>query len=194
MWTAQFYQFNRPRSLITSGGLGTMGFGLPAAIGAQFGRPEAVVWDIDGDGSFQMTAQELATAAQHKLPLKVAIMNNQHHGMVRQWQDLFYQGRHAQSKLNPTDFVKLADAYGCVGIRVEKKDQVRPAIERAMSVTDRPTIVEFVVEEAEDCWPMIAPGKPHDQMLGTYETLKQQGGVPQYRHAEPDEEAKLSLG
>ncbi|MBI3324589.1 MAG: biosynthetic-type acetolactate synthase large subunit, partial [Candidatus Omnitrophica bacterium] len=97
MWTAQFYQFNTPRSLITSGGLGTMGFGLPAAIGAQFGRPDAVVWDIDGDGSFQMTAQELATASQHKLPIKVAIMNNQHHGMVRQWQDLFYEGRHAQS-------------------------------------------------------------------------------------------------
>ncbi len=194
MWTAQFYQFNRPRSLITSGGLGTMGFGLPSAIGAQFGRPQDVVWDIDGDGSFQMTSQELATAAHNHLPIKVAIMNNQHHGMVRQWQDLFYQGRHAQSKLNPTDFVKLAEAYGCVGIRVEKKEDVRPAIERAMAVTDRPTVIEFMVEQAEDCWPMIAPGKPHDQMLGTYETLKREGGVPQYRHAEPDEEAKLSLG
>ncbi|MBI3324049.1 MAG: biosynthetic-type acetolactate synthase large subunit [Candidatus Omnitrophica bacterium] len=194
MWTAQFYQFNRPRSLVTSGGLGTMGYGLPAAIGAQFGCPDAVVWDIDGDGSFQMTAQELATASRHGLPVKVAIMNNQHHGMVRQWQDLFYQGRHAQSKVNAVNFVKLAEAYGCVGILVEKKGDVRPAIERAMGVTDRPTVVEFVVEESEDCWPMIAPGKPHDQMLGTYETLKKEGGVPQYRHAEPDEEAKLSLG
>ncbi len=194
MWAAQFYQFNAPRSMITSGGLGTMGFGLPAAIGAQFGRPGEVVWDIDGDGSFQMTAQELATAAQHKLPIKVAIMNNRHHGMVRQWQDLFYQGRHASSRLNPVDFVKLAEANGCVGIRVEQKDGVRPALERAMQVTDRPTVIEFMVEEAENCWPMIAPGKPHDQMLGTYESLKQEGGAPQHRHREPDEEAKLSLG
>jgi len=192
MWAAQFYRFNRPRSMITSGGLGTMGFGLPAAIGAQFGCPEAVVWDIDGDGSFQMTAQELATAAQHKLPIKVAIMNNQFHGMVRQWQDLFYQGRYAQSKVNPINFVKLAEAFGCVGIRVEKKTDVRPAIERAMTVSDRPTVIDFIVEESEDCWPMIAPGKPHFEMLGTFESLKQEGGIPQYRHVKP-EEADLSL-
>jgi acetolactate synthase-1/2/3 large subunit len=114
--------------------------------------------------------------------------------MVRQWQDLFYQGRHAQSKLNPTDFVKLAEAHGCVGIRAEKNAEVRPAIERAMRVTDRPTVVDFLVEVEENCWPMIAPGKPHDQMLGTYETLKKEGGVPQYRHTDPDDEAKLSLG
>lgn len=194
MWVAQYYQFNRPRSLITSGGLGTMGFGLPAAIGAQFGRPGEVVWDIDGDGSFQMTAQELATAAQHHLPIKVAIMNNQFHGMVRQWQDLFYQSRYAQSRLNPVDFVKLAEANGCVGIRVEKSDEVRPAIDRAMQVTDRPAVINFMVEQKEDCWPMIAPGKPHDQMLGTYEALKEAGGEPQHRRVDPDEEAKLSLG
>ena len=194
MWAAQFYQFNQPRSLITSGGLGTMGFGLPAAIGAQFGRPDAVVWDIDGDGSFQMTSQELATAAQHKLPVKVAIMNNQHHGMVRQWQDLFYEGRHAASRLNAVDFVKLAEANGCAGIRVERKDDVRSAIDRAMNTTGRPTIIEFMVEEDENCWPMIAPGKPHDQMLGTFETLSKDGGVPQRRRAEADEESKLSLG
>ena len=171
-----------------------MGFGLPASIGAQFGRPDAVVWDIDGDGSFQMTAQELATAAQHKLPIKVAIMNNGHHGMVRQWQDLFYQGRHAQSKLNPVDFVKLAEANHCAGIRVETKDQVRPAIERAMAVTDRPTVIEFMVEQAENCWPMIAPDKSHDQMLGTYDSLKQDGGIAQHRRLSADDEAKLSLG
>ncbi len=194
MWTAQFYQFNRPRSLITSGGLGTMGFGLPAAIGAQFGRPEAVVWDIDGDGSFQMTAQELATASQHKLPVKVAIMNNSFHGMVRQWQDLFYEGRHAQSILNPVDFVKLAEANGCVGIRVDKTADVRKAIDRAMSVTDRPTVIDFMVDKTENCWPMIAPGKAHDQMLGTYESLEKEGGQAQHRHLDPDEEAKLSLG
>ena len=194
MWTAQFYRFNTPRSLITSGGLGTMGYGLPAAIGAQFGRPEAVVWDIDGDGSFSMTAQELAMAARNHLPIKVAIMNNQHHGMVRQWQDLFYQGRYAQSVINPIDFVKLAEAYGCVGLRVREKAEVRPAIERAMQVIDRPTVIDFLVEEKEDCWPMIAPGKSHDQMLGTFEMLKKDGGTTYARHLEPDEEAKLSLG
>ncbi len=194
MWAAQYYQFNTPRSLITSGGLGTMGFGLPAAIGAQFGRPEAVVWDIDGDGSFQMTAQELATAAQHKLPVKVAVMNNRHHGMVRQWQDLFYEGRHAASKVNTMDFVKLAEAYGCLGVRVEKKADVRAAIEQAMRTTDRPTVLDFLVEESENCWPMIAPGKAHDQMRGTFDELKNDGGVPQRRHAEADEESKLSLG
>ena len=114
--------------------------------------------------------------------------------MVRQWQDLFYQGRHAQARINPVNFVKLAEANGCVGIRVEQKADVRSAIERAMQVSDQPTVIDFLVEEAEDCWPMIAPGKRHDQMLGTYEALKKEGGVPQYRHAEPDEESKLSLG
>jgi len=194
MWTAQYYQFSRPRSIITSGGLGTMGFGLPAAIGAQFGCPDSVVWDIDGDGSFQMTSQELGTAAKHKLPVKVAIMNNQFHGMVRQWQDQFYESRYSASQLNTVDFVKLAEAYGCVGIRVEQKTDVRAAVDRAMSVTDRPTVIDFLVEQKEDCWPMIAPGKPHYQMLGTFETLSKDGGVPQHRRATPDEESKLSLG
>jgi acetolactate synthase-1/2/3 large subunit len=194
MWTAQFYQFNRPRSLITSGGLGTMGFGLPAAIGAQFGCPDAVVWDVDGDGSFSMTSVELATAAKHKLPIKVAIMNNQFHGMVRQWQDLFYESRYAATELNTIDFVKLAEANGCVGIRVEKKEQVRPAIDKAMSITNQPVVLDFLVEKKEDCWPMIAPGKPHYELLGTYESLKDKGGTAQYRHLDPDDEAKLSLG
>ena len=193
MWAAQFYQFNQPRSLITSGGLGTMGYGLPAAIGAQFGRPKEVVWDIDGDGSFMMTAQELATASKHRLPIKVAIMNNQHHGMVRQWQDLFYQGRHAQSLLSPVDFVKLAEAYGCVGIQVSKREEVRPALERAMGVADRPTIINFLVEETENCWPMVAPGKPSHQMIGTYDELKADEAKPQHRHAGPEDEAELSL-
>ena len=193
MWSAQFYQFNQPRSLITSGGLGTMGFGLPAAIGAQFGRRQEVVWDIDGDGSFMMTTQELATASKHKLPIKIAIMNNQHHGMVRQWQDLFYEGRHAQSTVNHVDFVKLAEAYGCLGMRVSKKDEVRPALERAMAVTDRPTVIDFVVEDSENCWPMVAPGKPSHEMIGTYEELKRDGAQPQYRHASKEDEADLSL-
>jgi acetolactate synthase-1/2/3 large subunit len=195
MWTAQYYQFNKPRSLITSGGLGTMGFGLPAAIGAQFGRPHDVVWDIDGDGSFQMTSVELATAAKQRLPIKIAIMNNQFHGMVRQWQDQFYESRYAASELNDVDFVKLAEAYGCVGLRAEKKDDVRPMIEKAMAVKDRPTVIDFLVEKKENVWPMIAPGKPHFQMLGTYEMLsKEGGGVAQHRRATPDEESKLSLG
>jgi acetolactate synthase-1/2/3 large subunit len=194
MWAAQFYQFNKPRSMITSGGLGTMGFGLPAAIGAQFARPGETVWDIDGDGSFSMTAQELATASKHHLPVKIAIMNNQYHGMVRQWQDLFYESRYAQSEINPIDFVKLAEAHGCLGIRVEQKAQVRPAIDRAMQTTDRPTVIDFLVETKEDCWPMIAPGKPHYELLGTYESLKDKGGVAQHRHLSSDDEAKLSLG
>jgi acetolactate synthase-1/2/3 large subunit len=171
-----------------------MGFGLPAAIGAQFGRPDAEVWDIDGDGSFQMTAQELATAAQHKLPIKVAIMNNQHHGMVRQWQDMFYEGRHSASRLNPVDFVKLAEANNCFGIRVEKQSQVRQAIDKARKVSDRPVVIEFMVERAENCWPMISPGKAHDQLRGTYEELIKEGGHPQRRSAEPDDASKLSLG
>ncbi len=194
MWAAQYYQFNHPRSLITSGGLGTMGFGLPAAIGAQFGCPEKTVWDIDGDGSFQMTSVELATAAKHKLPVKIAIMNNEFHGMVRQWQDQFYEGRYASSIVNTVDFVKLAEAYGCAGIRVEKKSDVRAAIDKAMSINDRPTVIDFLVEKKEDCWPMIAPGKPHFQMLGTFEMLSKDGGVAQHRRATPDEESKLSLG
>ena len=194
MWAAQYYQFSRPRSLITSGGLGTMGFGLPAAIGAQFGCPDAVVWDIDGDGSFQMTSQELATASKHRLPLKIAIMNNEFHGMVRQWQDQFYEGRYASSELNPVDFVKLAEAYGCAGFRVEKKSEVRSTIDKAMAITDRPTIIDFLVEKKEDGWPMIAPGKAHYQMIGTYEMLSKDGGVAQHRRATPDEESKLSLG
>ncbi|MBI4355189.1 MAG: biosynthetic-type acetolactate synthase large subunit, partial [Candidatus Omnitrophica bacterium] len=194
MWTAQYYQFNRPRSLITSGGLGTMGFGLPAAIGAAFGRPGEVVWDIDGDGSFQMTAQELATAAQHKLPVKIAIMNNQHHGMVRQWQDLFYQGRRAFSQLNGApDFVKLAEASGAVGLRVETQAQLRPALERAMQVTDRPVLLDFRVQEDENCWPMVAPGKSIAEMLGTVESLKEEGASPQYRHVKPEDTSASDL-
>ncbi|HEX9780227.1 MAG TPA: biosynthetic-type acetolactate synthase large subunit [bacterium] len=193
MWAAQFYRFNTPRSIITSGGFGTMGFGLPAAIGAQFARPKDVVWDIDGDGSFQMTAQELSTAALHKLPVKIAIMNNQQHGMVRQWQDLFYDGRHAASIVNPTDFVKLAEAYGCLGLRVEKPAEVRPALERAMATHDRPVVLDFMVETDENCWPMVAPGKPSHQMIGTYESLKTEGAKPQYRHVPPEDEADLSL-
>lgn len=194
MWAAQYYEFNQPRSLITSGGLGTMGFGLPAAIGAQFGRPKDVVWDIEGDGSFMMTAQELATASKEKIPVKVAILNNGHFGMVRQWQDLFYEGRHAQTKVSVVDFVKLAEAYGCIGIRVEKQSEVGPALERAMSVNDRPTVIDFLVEVEENCWPMIAPGKASSQMIGTYDELSKDGGKAQpRRRMSAKERANISL-
>lgn len=193
MWAAQFYHFNHPKSMVTSGGLGTMGFGLPAAIGAQFSRPDSVVWDIDGDGSFQMMSMELATAAKNGLPIKIALMNNQQHGMVRQWQDLFYDSRYASSKVNPLDFVKLAEAYGCVGIRVERQDEVDGAIEKAMKVTDRPTLIEFMIEDDENVWPMVAPGKPSHQMIGTFDSLKDNGAQPQHRKIHSEDESDLSL-
>jgi len=193
MWVAQFYQFNKPRSFLSSGGLGTMGYGFPAAIGAAFGRPGEVVVDIDGDGSFEMTLNELATAVANNLQVKVVILNNGHHGMVRQWQDLFYKGRHAQSKLTgQPDFAKLAEAYGAVGMTITKREEVRPAIEKALK-TPKTVLMNFLVEETEDCWPMIAPGKPANEMLGTYETLtKEQGGTPQHRKFETPEELSLS--
>ncbi len=193
MWAAQFYQFNHPKSMITSGGLGTMGYGLPAAIGAQFARPDSCVWDIDGDGSFQMMSMELATAAKNRLPIKIALMNNNQHGMVRQWQDLFYESRYASSVVNPLDFVKLAEAYGCVGIRVEAQDQVDAAIAKAMEINDRPTLIEFMIEKDENVWPMVAPGKPSHQMIGTYESLKDNGAVAQPRRLNSEDESDLSL-
>ena len=196
MWAAQYYQFNKPRSIITSGGLGTMGFGLPAAIGAQFGRPKDVVWDIDGDGSFEMTLTEMATAVAHKLPIKIALMNNKQHGMVRQWQDLFYKSRYSSSLLEDgqPDFVKFAEAYGAVGLRVTKKDEMRAAIDNAMQVHDRPTLIEFLVEQDENCWPMIAPGKPASEMLGTAESLRKDGSVAVHRKVRADAAApELSM-
>ncbi|MBI4437025.1 MAG: biosynthetic-type acetolactate synthase large subunit [Candidatus Omnitrophica bacterium] len=193
MWAAQFYRFNKPRSFLSSGGLGTMGYGFPAAIGAAFGRPGEVVFDIDGDGSFEMTLNELATAVANHLQIKVAILNNGHHGMVRQWQDLFYKGRHAQSKLTgQPDFARLAEAYGAVGMTITKQEEVRPAIERALK-TPKTVLMNFLVEETENCWPMIAPGKPANEMLGTYETLsKEEGGIPQHRKFETPGELSLS--
>ena len=192
MWAAQFYQFNKPRSFLSSGGLGTMGYGLPAAIGAAFGRPNEIVFDIDGDGSFEMTLNEIATAVANNLKIKVAILNNGHHGMVRQWQDLFYKGRHAQSVLtSQPDFAKLAEAYGAVGMTIAKREEVRPALEKAIQ-TPKMVIMNFLVEETEDCWPMIAPGKPANEMLGTYEALQKDGAVAQPRKFKEDAE-ELSL-
>ncbi len=166
MWAAQYYKVDKPRHFISSGGLGTMGYGFPAAIGAQVGCPDAMVWDIAGDGSIQMNIQELATAVINKLPVKVAILNNSYLGMVRQWQELFYDRRYSGTDLtgNP-DFARVAEAYGAVGIKVAEPEQVRPAIEQAMEVDDRPTFIDFVVTKEENVFPMIPAGKTPDDLL-----------------------------
>ncbi|TYO94453.1 biosynthetic-type acetolactate synthase large subunit [Desulfallas thermosapovorans] len=165
MWAAQYYTFTRPRTFISSGGLGTMGFGFPAAIGVQVACPDETVIDIAGDGSIQMNIQELATAVHYKLPVKIAIMNNGFLGMVRQWQELFYNRRYSYTELENPDFVKLAEAYGAVGIRVSKKSEVRPALEEAMAV-EKPVVIDFPIEREENVYPMVPPGEPIHKMLG----------------------------
>lgn len=165
MWTAQFYKFNKPRHFVTSGGLGTMGFGLPAAIGAQMAFPDKLVIDIAGDGSIQMNIQELATAKQYKCPVKVAILNNGHLGMVRQWQELFYDKRYSGTVMDVTpDFVKLAEAYGAVGLRATKKSEVIPVIKEAFA-TDNLVIMDFSVVKDEKVYPMVPAGKATTEML-----------------------------
>lgn len=160
MWAAQFYKYTEPRTFISSGGLGTMGFGLPAAIGAQFARPDRKVIDIAGDGSIQMNIQELIVAAQHRLPIIIAILNNGFLGMVRQWQQLFWDRRYSHTCINfAPDFVKLAEAYGCVGIRVTEKSEVDAAIKKALSVTDKPIVIDFNVSKEENVYPMVPAGK-----------------------------------
>ena len=165
MWTAQFYRFIRPRQFISSGGLGTMGFGLPAAIGAQIARPEATVIDIDGDHSFNMTMTELATAVQYELPIKVCILNNGFMGMVRQWQELFYNRRYSYSYLKNPDYANVARALGAVGITVEKKEDVSKAVAQ-MLAEKRPCVVDFRVEREENVWPMVPAGKSLNEMDG----------------------------
>jgi acetolactate synthase-1/2/3 large subunit len=165
MWAAQYYHCSRPRQFVTSGGLGTMGFGFPAAIGAQVALPHQVVIDIAGDGSFQMTLQELATAVQYNLPVIVAILNNHSLGMVRQWQQFFYDGRYADTSLEVSpDYVKLAEAYGAVGLRATKPDEVRSVLEEAMRVR-RPTVIDFVVKTTANVFPMIPSGGSIKDML-----------------------------
>lgn len=160
MWAAQFFKYTQPRTFISSGGLGTMGFGLPAAIGAQFARPDKRVIDIAGDGSIQMNIQELIVGAQHRLPIIIAILNNGFLGMVRQWQQLFWDKRYSHTCINfAPDFIKLAEAYGCAGIRVEKKSDVIPAIQKALKITDRPIIIDFRVAKEENVYPMVPAGK-----------------------------------
>ncbi len=165
MWTAQFYKFSSPRQLITSGGLGTMGFGLPAAIGAQIAKPDALVVDFDGDHSFNMTLTELSTAVEHKLPIKVCIFNNGYMGMVRQWQELFYGKRYSCSYLKNPDYAKLASALGAVGITCDKKKNVPKAVEM-MFDENLPCVVDFRVEPEENVWPMVPAGASLDEMDG----------------------------
>ncbi len=165
MWTAQYYKFVKPRTLLTSGGLGTMGYGLPAALGAQVAFPDRLVIDIAGDGSIQMNIQELATIMQYSLPVKIAILNNCYLGMVRQWQELFYDKCYSQTCMNyAPDFIKLAEAYGATGLRATKPDEVVPAIKKALSIKG-PVILEFVVEQEECVYPMVPAGAPINKML-----------------------------
>jgi len=165
MWAAQWGKYIFPRSFISSGGLGTMGFGFPAAMGAKMGRPEKTVFDIAGDGSIQMNIQEIATCVCNKINVKVAILNNGYLGMVRQWQELFYKRRYSHTTLFNPDFVKLAEAYGAVGIRVSKKEDVAPAIERAIA-TDNVVFLDFQVEPEENVFPMVPAGEALNQMRG----------------------------
>ncbi|MBA3337038.1 MAG: biosynthetic-type acetolactate synthase large subunit [Chloroflexia bacterium] len=164
MWTAQHYGFNYPDRWITSGGLGTMGFGLPSAIGAKMGRPELEVWCVVGDGGFQMSLVELATAAQEKLDINIAIVNNGYLGMVRQWQDMFHQKNYSEVEISGPDFVKLAEAYGVTGIRVRTDAEIRPAIERARSIQG-PVVIDFVIEPEANVYPIVPPGASNSEML-----------------------------
>ena len=165
MWAAQHYKFNKPNRWMTSGGLGTMGYGLPAAIGVQIAHPKKLVVDIAGEASILMTMQEISTAVQYNLPIKIFILNNQYMGMVRQWQELLHEKNYSESYSEALpDFVKLAEAYGCVGIRAEKPEELDEKIEEMINI-DRPVIFDCHVDQDENCFPMIPSGKPHNQML-----------------------------
>jgi acetolactate synthase-1/2/3 large subunit len=166
MWAAQYYTYTKPRTFLSSGGLGTMGYGFPAAIGAQLACPDKTVFDIAGDGSIQMNIQELATAVLNKLPVKVAILNNCYLGMVRQWQELFYNKRYSHTYIGGCpDFVKLAESYGAVGIRVTKKEDVRPAIDKALSIKNT-VFLDFHVEQEENVFPMVPAGEAINKIIG----------------------------
>jgi acetolactate synthase I/II/III large subunit len=170
MWAAQFVSYEKPRTWLNSGGLGTMGYAVPAAMGAKMGRPETVVWAIDGDGCFQMTNQELATCAIEGIPIKVAVINNGNLGMVRQWQNLFYAERYSNTDLGThkhriPDFKLLAEAMGCVGLRAESKDDVDRVIKQAMEINDQPVVIDFVVGADAQVWPMVAAGTGNDEIM-----------------------------
>ncbi len=167
MWAAQFISYENPGAFINSGGLGTMGFAVPAAMGAKVGRPDTMVWAIDGDGCFQMTNQELATCAIEGIPVKIAVINNDSLGMVRQWQTLFYNERYSQTDLQSKrvpDFVKLAEAYGCVGLRCDQADDVDDTVKKAMEINDTPVVIDFVVHKDAMVWPMVAAGTSNDDI------------------------------
>jgi acetolactate synthase-1/2/3 large subunit len=167
MWTSQYWRFNHPYTWVNSGGLGTMGFAVPAAIGAKVGRPDRTVWAVDGDGCFQMTAQELVTASAERIPIKVAILNNAYLGMVRQWQEMFYDERYSEVYLSPDlpDYVKWADAMGCVGLRVESPEEVGPAIDKANEIDDRPVVIDFRTDSSEKVFPMVPAGGSNDDIV-----------------------------
>ncbi len=167
MWASLHWNFKEPYTWVNSGGLGTMGFSVPAAIGAKVGRPDRTVWAVDGDGCFQMTAQELVTATVERIPIKVALLNNSYLGMVRQWQEMFYDERYSEVYLSTDcpDYVKWAEAMGCVGIRVESPEEVEPAIEKANSINDRTVVVEFRTDSDEKVFPMVPAGKSNDELI-----------------------------
>ncbi len=167
MWATHFVQYEHPNTWINSGGLGTMGFAVPAAMGAKVGRPDTTVWAIDGDGCFQMTNQELATCTIEGIPIKVAVINNESLGMVRQWQTLFYGGRYSSTDLDSKrvpDFVKLAEAYGAVGLACDNPGDVDATINKAMEINDVPVVVDFRVERDAMVWPMVAAGTSNDDI------------------------------
>jgi acetolactate synthase-1/2/3 large subunit len=198
MYASQFFRFNRPRSWINSGGLGTMGFAVPAAMGAKVARPDELVVAIDGDGCFQMTAQELATCTMERIPIKVFILNNAHLGMVRQWQELFYDERYSEVHLGYElpDYVKLAEAYGCVGLRCDKPEDVDATIDKALAVENVPAVVEFRVDSHEGVFPMIPAGRPNDEIIlgPDFSPEEQAAATRREVHAEPGGPATDSVG
>jgi acetolactate synthase-1/2/3 large subunit len=167
MWASQLWKFKHPNTWVNSGGLGTMGYAVPASVGAKVGRPDRMVWAVDGDGCFQMTAQELVTAAAERIPVKIAILNNAYLGMVRQWQELFYEERYSEVYLSPDlpDYVKWADAMGCVGMRVDNADDVETTIQKANEIDDRPVVVDFRTDWREKVYPMVPAGASNDDII-----------------------------
>jgi acetolactate synthase-1/2/3 large subunit len=167
MWAAQFWGFEKPNTWINSGGLGTMGYAVPAAVGAKAGKPDQIVFAIDGDGCFQMTMQELITASVEGIPAKIAVMNNGSLGMVKQWQKLFYHERYSATDLtdHTPDYVKLAEAMGCVGIRAERPADVVPALEKALAINDRPVVIDFICDPEAMVFPMVVAGGSNDNVI-----------------------------